>query len=196
MDIKKLTDEELVLNICALKDESRVIFEEHIEELFNRYKLQIYSLSRYYGLQNEDAMDVVQETFIKFLNFHHSFKKNLTFKPWFFKIVLNVVRNKYNELKKYSYVEISKLSSQVYFDENFEKLQKREYVRGILNRLPVKEREVVLLEVYGGLSLQEISKTLDISLRQVYNRLEKAYELLREYIGDNINDFWNWKEKA
>ncbi|MCX7820406.1 MAG: sigma-70 family RNA polymerase sigma factor [Brevinematales bacterium] len=189
MDIKKLTDEELVLNLQTLKESSRVVFEQYIEELFERYKIQIYSLSMYYGLQSEDAMDVVQETFIKFLNFHRSFKTDLTFKPWFFKIVLNVVRNKYNELKKHSYVEISKLSSEMFFDENFEKLQKREILRGILYRLPVKEREVILLEIYGGLNLKEISETLGISLRQVYNRLDKAYELLKEYIGDNIDDF-------
>ncbi len=121
MEIRKLTDEQLVLNLQKLKNDSKTVFEEYIEELFHRYKMQIYSLARYYGLQNEDAMDVIQETFIKFLNFYNSFKTDFGFKPWFFKIVLNVVRNKYHELTKHSYVEISKISSQFYFDENFEK---------------------------------------------------------------------------
>ncbi len=189
MDIKKLTDEEILYNLKNLKNRKNSAFNEYFEELFNRYKYQVYSLSRYYGLQNDDSMDVVQETFIKFINFYNSFKPELKFKPWFFKIVLNSIRNKYNELKKYGYVEIEKMSSQIIYEENFEKFQKREYIRGILSRLPVKEREVIILDVYGELSLEEIANTLDISLRQVYNRLNKAYEEIKEIIGEKIDDF-------
>ena len=184
MNLNKISDEQIVYNLQKIKNFNTPAFELYFDELFNRYKNQIYCLCRYYGLQHEDSLDVIQETFIRLIKFLKSFKKNSTFKPWFFKIVLNLVRNKYHEINKNKFIAIEELSSDLPFDEeNFEKIQNKEYILGILNRIPTKFKEVILLNVYGEMSLEEVSIALNISLRQVYNRQKKGYELIKEIVG-------------
>ncbi len=186
MELEKLTDEEIIYKLQEIKKSNFQFFEVYFEEIFNRYRNQVFNICRYYGLQTNDALDVIQDAFVKLINFTSSFKKDSLFKPWFFKIVLNIVRNKYNELKKYSFVPIEEVdSSKTFFEEKvFEKIQNKEYIVGILNRIPRKLREVVLLNIYGELEPPDIARVLGISLRQVYNRLKRSNELLKEVFGE------------
>ncbi|MGC8765972.1 MAG: RNA polymerase sigma factor [Brevinematia bacterium] len=187
MNIKSLTDEQIIYKLQEIRKSDVEAFKFYFDEVFNRYKNQIFNLCRYHGLQNDDAFDVIQETFIKLIKFLPSFEKESAFKPWFFKIVLNLVRGKYNEIKKHRFIHIEEIDStnQIFEEKDFEKLQNKEYIISILNRIPKKFRDVILLNIYGELELTEIAKILGISLRQVYNRLEKGYQMLKEIFGED-----------
>jgi RNA polymerase sigma-70 factor (ECF subfamily) len=181
--ISQLSDEELIHNLQKIMNKNSSEFEILYEELFQRYSSQVYSLCRYYGLQHDDSCDVLQETFIKLVNFIKSFRENSLFKPWFFKIVLNLVRNKYNDLKKHNFISIEEISSTTPFnEENFDIFHNREVIIGILNRIPREFKEVILLRIYGEMKIDEIARVLNISARQVYNRLNKGYELVRKFL--------------
>ncbi|MGC8764366.1 MAG: RNA polymerase sigma factor [Brevinematia bacterium] len=187
MDLSELTDEEIVQKIQQLdeNDNTSAEINYYYEELFNRYNNQIYSICRYHGLKHNDSLDIIQETFLKMFMSFSSFKKNFPFKPWFFKIVLNSIKNKYNELKRHRFIQIEnleKISSEE--EKKFDLLQNREYITGIINILPDTLREVVLLKVYGELDMKEIAKIVGISLRQAYNRFNEGCKILKEKLGE------------
>ncbi|MFD2585696.1 RNA polymerase sigma factor [Croceitalea marina] len=50
----------------------------------------------------------------------------------------------------------------------------------MLNNLPTREREVIYLKYYSGLSVSEISEVIEISSQSVSNTLLKAMKKLRE----------------
>ncbi len=55
-----------------------------------------------------------------------------------------------------------------------------EVVARLMNNLPPRQREVLYLRYYNGLSIEEISQVLSITYRGVVNTLYKALKKLRE----------------
>lgn len=51
--------------------------------------------------------------------------------------------------------------------------------------LPQKQREVLILEFWYGLSVKEIAKTLCLAPKTVYNRKQKAFNFIRDYFERN-----------
>jgi len=188
MSVKNYTDEEIIEKLSALS-ESGIRHREaeavYFNELFNRYYSQAYSFIRYYGLSHEDTRDVIQECFIRIYNLGKTYKKGKPFKPWFFKVILNLVRDKYGELKRKKYHDIDNYIDDpaISKEENIiEKLQNNDYIRSILNRLPTRLKEVLTLKFYSEMSMTEIAETLGIQQRQAYNILEQAYKEFKKVL--------------
>ena len=64
--------------------------------------------------------------------------------------------------------------------EAIEHVERRATVRDALARLPLREREVVLLKFYGQLSHGELARALGISESNAGTRLHRALTRLRE----------------
>ena len=50
----------------------------------------------------------------------------------------------------------------------------------MINNLPPREREVIFLKYYSGLTSQEIAEVMDINYQSVGNTLQKAIYKLRK----------------
>ncbi len=61
-------------------------------------------------------------------------------------------------------------------DKNY----RSEMLAEMINRLPERQREVIYLRYYNGLSIDEISEVLSITYRGVVNTLYKAFKKLRK----------------
>ncbi len=184
MPINDLCDEEIIERLKTIQSSngiSSTAEQQYMEVLYNRHYSNAYNLSRFYGLKHSDAEDTVQDVFIKLFRTVNGFRSGFKFGPWFYKIILNKVRDKYNYLKKVKYKEIDFISDKI--DEGgeiiFEKFQIRECLNGIINKIPVKFKKILLLHVYGGLDIEEIAEIAGISQRQVYNRLNMAFKMLK-----------------
>ena len=57
-----------------------------------------------------------------------------------------------------------------------------------VQRLPMKEREVIVMHYWGNLSAQEIADALHTSRASVYRRLESAKKSLRLELDPNNNE--------
>jgi len=183
MSVAKMSDEEILEKIIELKkNESSYseVIRRYYEEIYNRYYLQCYNISRYYGLSRQDAEDVVQETFLRFIARGHTFNQNKIFKPWFFRILINTIKDRYRYLKKNKFVDIDYFQQvkNISEEKKIEEFQLRETILGIINKLPEKLKSVVLLKNYSEMNLKEVAKTSNISVRQLHNRLAKAYEII------------------
>ncbi len=164
--------------------------QEAISELVNRYKQRIHSTIFFLVKNQELAEDLFQETFIKIIN---SLRKNHyneqgKFLPWALRIAHNLVIDHFRKEKlmplqhdteEFSVFDIMasnnrNASEQMIYDE------KINYVRGLLEKLPFEQREVVILRHYAGLSFKEISKMLDININTALGRMHYAVLKLRE----------------
>ncbi|MEJ5284133.1 MAG: RNA polymerase sigma factor [Brevinematia bacterium] len=183
MSVNSLSDEEIIERIGELKkDENSYsqVIKTYYEELYNRYYLQCYNISRYYGLNKQDAEDVVQESFLKFMMRCKTFEKGRQFKPWFLRILINTIKDRYKYLKKNKFINIEKYEEVDIPEEksDIENFTIKDSLEVIINKLPEKLKKVVLLKNFSDMSLEDIAKESNISIRQLHNRLSKAYQII------------------
>jgi RNA polymerase sigma-70 factor (ECF subfamily) len=140
-----------------------------------QYKSDLMRMSFAFLKDAALAEDAVQETFVKAYQAMASFRGDSSEKTWLMRIAINTCRN----IRRDSWfrfvdrnVTLETLHMQVASNED------RALIKSVMS-LPYKQREVVLLYYYQGLSFQEISETLDVAISTVSTRLKKAYERLR-----------------
>lgn len=191
MPISDLTDEEIVQRLKELageRDDDRSREDPYYEVLFNRYSTQLYSLSRYYGLRHEDANDVLQEGFIKLYQNILRFAPDKPFKPYFLKIILNLIRDKYRQLKRLKVTDIDLVQDELAgTDTPFEEsLHKKTLVDSIINKMPPELKDVLLLKIQTGMNVESVAESLGISRRLAYYRYKKATAYLKNKTGGEL----------
>lgn len=183
MGIHELTDNELAWRMGQMtsdRDRYSEPFSQYASELYERFSQQAVNIACYYGLRRDDANDAVQAAFIKAFRSMASYNKDKDFKNWFFKIVLNCVRDIYKNKKKHNHTDIDTADT---IQDNFSKeFHISMSIKGIINSLPEKVKETLILKVYAGMDMTQISKSLSISVRQVHNRLNQAYVMIRKKV--------------
>ena len=185
MRFEDLSDEELVGRIQEIK--KRNPLDDSMRQLFDvvylRYYQRAYNLARFYGLDRFEAEDAVQDAFFKLLVHVDQFRRDLNFSVWFMRIVFNAVKDKFRDKKRHSYSDIEEIAETVSEEKQnfFEKFHFQDNLQRIINRLPEKIRMVVILRVFGEMEFEQIAKLLQISVRQVHNRMNQAIDLLKKY---------------
>jgi RNA polymerase sigma-70 factor (ECF subfamily) len=182
MELEQQSDEDLAaLMAKAVNDQNEHAFKIYSEMIYERFERQVYKLCRYYGLRNADAEDAAQESFIKLFRSAGTYREGCRFKSWFFKIVMNNIRDKYREMKRIHLADPETLSDIPSDKGHFTlKTHSDDALEKMLSQLPEKLRETVTLRIYGELDSDSIASVTGVSDRQVRNRLEQAYDLLRK----------------
>jgi RNA polymerase sigma factor (sigma-70 family) len=67
----------------------------------------------------------------------------------------------------------------IHFETNKEKKQQLELAIGSLSK---RQREVIYLKFYNGLSTTEIAQVMEINKQSVYNHVSKAINKLQDYV--------------
>lgn len=169
------------------KDKNRVFNEEfmpHIDAMYNfAFRLT---------LDEDDAKDLVQETFMKAYRFINSFETGTNAKAWLFRILknsfINNYRKKSKQPNKVDYQEVETFYNSDSVNENITTDLRVETVQHLigdeitnaLNSLDVDFRTVIILCDLEGFTYEEMAKILDIPIGTVRSRLHRARNLLKE----------------
>ncbi len=167
---------------------NQVVFEEELFPHMDALKTFAYHLS----YNEEDANDLVQETYMKAHRFIDKYDQGTNAKAWLFKILKNAYINEYRKKSKrpqkvdfediVSYQNSDSASSSKYLDlrqEIFENMMGDEVTIAI-NSLPIDFRTVILLCDIEGFTYEEISKIIDVPIGTVRSRLFRARNMLKE----------------
>ncbi|MFJ6413094.1 MULTISPECIES: RNA polymerase sigma factor [Terribacillus] len=154
-------------------------------KLFQQYQDDIYRIAFTYVKNQNDALDVVQETA------YRSFKKIVSlrnpeyFKTWLIKIAINCSIELIRKNKK---VIQLKPEYEEYIGSVDEDVTLTITLQDLLERLSEDEKSVILLKFYQGYSLREIADILNLPLGttksilyRAINRLRKQFEEARMY---------------
>lgn len=144
-------------------------------------------------MDEDEANDLVQDTYLKAFRFINSFETGTNAKAWLFRILknsfINDYRKKTKEPNKVDYQEIEQ-----YYDseeaagteqttdlrsETVQELLGDEIAKA-LNSLPVDFRTVIILCDVEGFTYEEMAKILDIPIGTVRSRLHRARMLLKD----------------
>ncbi|MBP7398503.1 MAG: sigma-70 family RNA polymerase sigma factor [Chitinophagales bacterium] len=173
-------------------DPIKKLRDEIFEKEFLPQMDALYNFAFHLTYNEDDANDLVQETFLKSYRFIDSYQQGTNAKAWLFKILKNGFINDYRRKSKrpmqvefdpmVNYSETDDDSSVQIVDlrqEMFQGLVGDEVTRA-LNDLPVDFRTVILLCDIEEFSYEEIAKIIDIPIGTVRSRLHRARNLLKE----------------
>lgn len=184
---EELSDEELMERIQSLSDcpdESSGASERMFKELYRRTYSHAYNFCRYYGLRHNDAMEALQDAFVKVFQYSASFQRGKKFKPWFFKILFNKIQDKFNELKKNKYSDIEEYTDFMGAESTaINSFQNRELLSGMIYKLPMHLRQVVLLYAFEEMDFESIGQAVGLSSRHARNRLDEALKEMQRMTG-------------
>ena len=178
---------EQVVTAYSDADRQRIFDHEFLPNLRAMYNFG-YRLT----LDEDDARDLVQETFLKAYKSINSFREGTNAKAWLFRILknsfINDYRRKSREPAKVDYQDVENFynaddSNRVMSEElrvdTLRNLMGDE-ISNALNALDEDFRTVIMLCDLEGFKYEEISEILEIPIGTVRSRLHRARNLLKE----------------
>ncbi len=164
------------------------------EELARRYRRPAF-LFAYQLLGNrEDALDVAQDSLLKFFTTLDRFEAHRPVQPWLFRIVRNrafdLTRRqrvrRADSLDDLEGVREPAMPSEASPESAAQRRQLQARIWNAVQKLPEKQREILVLRDYQDLSYAEISTVLGIPKGTVMSRLHGARKALRTSVLDAI----------
>jgi RNA polymerase sigma-70 factor (ECF subfamily) len=162
-------------------------------QLVNQYSRKIYRLAKHITQSDEDAEDVLQETFLKAFEHLGDFQGQSKFYTWIVRIAVNESLMKLRKRKSDRTVPLDEpidtgedtvVREIAVWDENPEQKYSRSELGGILDEavqsLKPVFRTVFVLRDIEELSTEETAQALGISVPAVKSRLLRARLQLRE----------------
>ncbi|MGB7295277.1 MAG: RNA polymerase sigma factor [Candidatus Aminicenantales bacterium] len=173
----------------------RILLERALEgdrqafkEIVGLYQQKVFLLA-YSILQNrEDALDVVQETFLRLYQKLGAYEKERNFQPWLLQIAKNLSidhfrkhRGRRRELESGRSIEDLNLAAGDH-RSNPASAELRRVISGCLERLGERQRLIFLMRHCNGLEYREISQILGISVGTVKSLHFKAVRNLKHWL--------------
>ncbi len=180
--LSERADGELVLlTLDGSKDAFGVLVE--------RYRMNAVRMASAIVGDWELARDLSQDSFLKAYRSLNTFDVHAPFLPWFYRILRNTCMDQIRRKGRFRSV-MEKLG---YYARNkgdlMDEISRSDVavvVRMAVARLKEKDREIIELRHFSGLSYDEISGLLDIPRGTVMSRLHYARKQLQEIL---VNEF-------
>lgn len=150
--------------------------EQQVAEYAIAYRENHYRLAYSYVRNNDDALDIVQESIYKAISSINSLKHPDYIKTWFYRIVVNTSLDFLRKRKRLDVVEEDVLLS---FDNGKNDKYEEFDLKKALEELPEKYRIIVILRYFEDLKIEEIAEVLNENINTVKTRLYKSLEILR-----------------
>ena len=167
--------------------------QEALKEIFDQYHQRVYRIA--YGVvrHREEALDIVQEVFIKLFRSIQNFEGKSKFYTYLYRMAMNTAIDHTRKMGK-------NLSLSLDEDRGFqpsERDEKRpdralldkeleERVNQAMGKLPGDQRAALILREVEGLSYQEMAEAMGCSIGTVMSRLhygrKRIQALLKDYL--------------
>jgi len=168
-------------DVATLLERCRAGDELAWEMLVRRYQSRVYAVAYHYTRNVEEARDLAQEIFVRIYRRLDSFHGEQRFLPWLLRVARNACIDRLRRM------QARPAGSSATLDEAPElratgptpeeasatEAHKRLLYRA-LNRMSVKNREIILLKEIQGLKFEEISEMLGVPIGTVKSRSNRA----------------------
>lgn len=175
------SDEQLYAMLFGSPTEKEIGFTE----LYRRHSQRIYQYSRRICGDDSMASDVLQETFLRFLNMSE-YKSEMSNVAAF---LLRIARNLCIDARKKQSHTISLDDMEIpTHDTSLESKELRHLLVAALEALPDDHKEAIILQAYNGMSYQEIGEATNVPVSTVRNWVVRGKRKLREILATYIQE--------
>lgn len=181
---------------AVLIEKARMGSESDFEALILSCQGKAYSMAYRYFNNPEDAMDALQESFLKIYRSLGTFKGESSFQTWVYRIVANtccdMLRKKKARITTESLVKMDGedeytleiMDASMGPEERAIHQEMTGYILHCLEKLPLEQKEIIVLRDIQGFSYEDIAEILNINPGTVKSRISRARMKLREiYVG-------------
>jgi RNA polymerase sigma-70 factor (ECF subfamily) len=186
--MKSKTDEQLMDIIQKNKDDQSKIAFDH---LYHRYAKPMVNYF-YYALKNDHdkAQDFLHDLFLKISENKERFNCNQSFKPWIYRIAINMCNNDYRREKVFhKYEEHIKSSDRQYDTINHLENTIGHDLWNYVNNLEPEKRALILLRFKFDLSVKEMSLIFNCAEGTIKSRLFYTTKELSKILKKQNYDF-------
>ena len=166
--------------------------EEAMSTLIDRHKSRIFTTIYLIVKDRYIAEDILQDVFIKTINILKQKKYNEQgkFLPWILRIAHNQAIDHFRKEKRNPKITLAdgsdifnclKFSEDHTTSENLSKHSKK-YLKKIIEDLPDKQKQVLIMRHYMDMSFQEIAEATNVSINTALGRMRYALIALRKKI--------------
>ncbi|MBI4858202.1 MAG: RNA polymerase sigma factor SigZ [Acetobacterium woodii] len=131
----------------------------------------------------EDAEDILQEVFIKINNNLKNLEDEKKIHAWIYTIARNAITDYYRKNSKRP--QLTELDENISDNSPVEltaNLEIAACLKGMINNLPEKYKETILLSEFEKLSQKEMSEKLGMSISGVKSRVQRGRKMLKEML--------------
>lgn len=174
-------------------------------ELLAKYRRPVYGIVRKMIPNDEEAMDLAQETFIRAFRKLDTFDTGRSFPNWLFRIATNLCID-YHRKRKLQTVSLVQTESDGEGERTldltdrgptpgaaFSEQERRRRLADLITTLPAAYRVVIVLRYQEDRSCDEIAEILDVPLGTVKARIHRAHRLMKEKL---LREGFDWIPEA
>ncbi|WP_240703056.1 RNA polymerase sigma factor [Cohnella luojiensis] len=163
-------DEEYLMDAMALED-------GQLEHLINAHWSDVWNYVYMMTRNRDTSDDLTQETFIRAFRSLSSFRGQSSYRTWLIRIARNLTLNHrrsafFRKIVLMGDVVASRETASA--EAEFMQRQRVNEIWKYIFQLPVKMREVLILEAKYGMSIKEIAELLSLPEGTVKSRLNRA----------------------
>ena len=173
--------------ILRIKQGDRLAFTD----IINKYQKKIFGLALGFFHDRDDAMEIVQETFIRVYEKLNRFTENTHFRNWIYRISMNLCVDYYRKFKKnnkhndelYSFLKQNSdcLNSP---EDHMASIRLKEVFKKGISTLPKRQKLILVMKHYGQFKYREIADILNVSTGCVKSLHHRAIQKLKKVLID------------
>jgi len=163
--------------------------------LVDEHQRYVYNLAFRVVKDENEALDLTQETFVRAWTALPNFKRQSQFRTWLYRIVTNLCYNRLPNLRR----SLNDLGDDVMEDipesnlhtpaQEFESNETRRHLHEAIDSLDTNYKLLITLRYQNELSYDEIASTLNLPLGTVKTGIFRAKEQLRKMLAQ-LEDSW------
>lgn len=161
-----------------------------IEDLYKDYGERLYNLLLRMLGDVDDALDALQQTFLRAHRAFGSFRKDSHPYTWLYRIAVNCAytmlerrrRRRLEMVVEHQNLLHNPVNEETDASEHAAKTERVKIVQQAIMKLPEDLRAAVLLRDIEQLSYDEVARILDVPLGTVKSRVHRARELLKNHL--------------
>jgi len=160
--------------------------------LVDRYKDLVFTLALRMVKNREEAEEVSQDTFLKVFKSLNKFKGDSKFSTWIYRVGYNTSLDRIKKNKRaqrtvtideFTEHQIKTLDNAL---DNMEMEERKLAIQNCLQLLPSEDGYLITLYYFEELSLEEISKIIDITVNNVKVKLYRSRKKLATILKQRI----------
>ena len=160
------------------------------DALFRKYSMKLYRFSFSLLKNEDDAKEIVQESFFRIWNKRQEIDSGKSFKSFLFTISYNLVidqlrlKLKDREFRMFLYEYFGQDEITLQPATDFESLTRQ--IEEAVNELPGKRKQIYMLSREEGLSHKEIAGKMGISVKTVENQINLSLKHIKFRLGKEV----------
>ena len=167
-----------------MKEKLEALFKEmkkgnnqNMEDLYDKYKSLVFGVAFSILKNKEDSEDIVQTVFLKIFRLEKEKLPTKNAATWLYSVTKNETLNFLkNKKEKLNIDELYYITSE---NKELNEIIEIDTYNKMIEKLPLKEQEIISLKILSKLSFKEISMILDIPIGTVQWRYYKGLHTLK-----------------